>query len=79
MSFGLLATSTEAQGFQGLRCVACCPNRISGSIDALGRALVPVTRQIRENPPKEKPGGPPPQLQSLLSGAHNLLTLLDFM
>ena len=46
----------------------CCLFRISGAIDALARALVPVSRQIRENPPKEKPGGPPPQLQPLLGG-----------
>ncbi|CAL8461598.1 g1129 [Coccomyxa elongata] len=43
--------------------------QISGAVDALGRALVPVSRQIRENPPKERPGGPPPQLQPLLAGA----------
>ena len=27
-----------------------------------------VSRQIRENPPKEKPGGAPPQLGALLAG-----------
>ena len=37
-------------------------------MDALARALLPVTRQIRENPPKEKPGGPPPQLAALIAG-----------
>jgi hypothetical protein len=42
---------------------------MSGPIDALGRALVPVTRQIRENPPKEKPGGPPPQVAALINSA----------
>ena len=42
--------------------------RISGNVDSLARALVMVSRQIRENPPKEKPGGAPPQLASLLAG-----------
>lgn len=51
--------------FKSCRARLC---RISGAIDALGRALVPVSRQIRENPPKERPGGPPPQLQPLLAG-----------
>ena len=37
-------------------------------MDSLARALVMVSRQIRENPPKEKPGGAPPQLASLLAG-----------
>ncbi len=42
--------------------------RISGNVDSLARALVMVSRQIRENPPKEKPGGAPPQLGALLAG-----------
>ncbi len=42
--------------------------RISGNVDSLARALVMVSRQIRENPPKEKPGGAPPQLAALLAG-----------
>ena len=43
--------------------------RISGNVDALGRALVMVSRQIRENPPKQKPGGAPPQIAAMLAGA----------
>ncbi len=72
-SNGIASNQTEQECYSNadydtLVRVCVCLNRISGAVDALGRALVPVSRQIRENPPKERPGGPPPQLQPLLAG-----------
>ena len=36
-----------------------------GQPEALARALGEVTRLVRANPPKEKPGGPPPSLAAI--------------
>ena len=41
-----------------------------GQPEALARALGEVTRLVRANPPKEKPGGPPPSLAAITGARH---------
>lgn len=42
--------------------------QLTGNNEQLTQALRLVARQIRENPPKERPGGAPPCLPHLASG-----------
>ena len=43
-------------------------HRIMGDPSALVRALQLVSKQIRDNPSKERPGGATPQLLSIIQG-----------
>eukprot|EP00884_Botryococcus_braunii_P022439 jgi/Botrbrau1/887/Bobra.0167s0011.2 len=48
--------------------------QLSGNGDQLSHALRLVARQIRDNPPKERPGGAPPCLPHLASGGYRAVS-----